>query len=366
MQWLLAGRLVDGTLAAVRIQMAIGLEYDRISALVPLADWQPKLGEPVFDHRDATVLPGLIDSHVHLVFDHASESDAIRRRVQHSEPVPLALLAARNAAMCLVGGVTTVRDCGDRDLLTLQVRDAIADGWVSGPRLLTVGTPLTRHDGHLAWCGCTVGTARELRDAVRRLCNAGVDWIKVIASGGNMTPGSRPYEPSFSSAELHAAAEEAHQHGRRVAVHALNAEAIRRSIAAGVDTIEHCLWNGHDGQPAFDVDAAHDLVQRGIFVGVNMTGIDRILLSERAPDAATAAVRRAKLRARWAAARQMLALGANVMLSSDAGTRYARFEDFGLTLACAVEALDLAPIEAIHRASLVPARAWDRGGGGQR
>jgi imidazolonepropionase-like amidohydrolase len=172
-----------------------------------------------------------------------------------------------------------------------------------------------------------------------------------------MTPGSRPFEPSFSADELHAASEEAHKHGRRVAVHALNAEAIRRSIAAGVDTIEHCLWNDRDGQPAFDVDAARDLVQRGLFVGVNLTGIDRILLSDRAPDAAVAAIRREKLRARWASARQMLAIGANVMLSSDAGTRYARFEDFGLTLACAVEALELTPIEAIHRATLVPARA---------
>jgi len=259
--------------------------------------------------------------------------------------------------MCLVGGVTTVRDCGDRDLLTLQVRDAIANGWASGPRVLTAGPPLTRSDGHLAWCGYRVETACEIRDAVRRLCDAGVDWIKVVASGGNMTPGSRPFDPSFSIVELRAASEEAHKHGRRVAVHALNAEAIRRSITAGVDTIEHCLWNGLDGRSAFDVDAACDLVQRGIFVGVNMAGIDRILLSEFAPDAAAAAVRRDKLRARWAAARQMLALGANVMLSSDAGTRYARFEDFGLTLACAVEALDLTPIEAIHRASLVPAQA---------
>src|SRR6516164_8774623 len=98
MQWLLAGRLVDGTLTPVRSELAIGLEQGRISALLPIAEWQPRPDEPVLDHRDATVLPGLVDTHVHLVFDHASESVAIRRRVQRSDPVSIALQAARNAA----------------------------------------------------------------------------------------------------------------------------------------------------------------------------------------------------------------------------------------------------------------------------
>jgi imidazolonepropionase-like amidohydrolase len=352
MQWLLAGRLVDGTLNPPRQRVAIGLDGERIRAITPLAEWQPPPREAatIIDHLDASVVPGLIDSHVHLVFDHAPDSAAIRHRVQFADSVELGLLAASNAARCLSAGVTTVRDCGGRDLITLHVRDAIQQGLVAGPRILAAGPPIMQRGGHLSWCGVEANTADELRRRIQDLCDSGVDVIKLVASGGNMTPGSEPFTATYSEAELRAAVDQAHLSERRVAVHALNAESIRRAIAADVDSIEHCLWNGPDGQYAFDATAAREMVRRGsIFVGANMAGIDRILLPADAP--------RKQLRERWAGTREMLALGARVMLSSDAGTRGTRFDEFGLSLVCGVEALDVSPLEAIHRATLVPAEA---------
>lgn len=358
---MLAGRLVDGTGRPVQNNLALALSDQRIQRILPLAEWHPAPDDQVIDHRDATIVPGLVDSHVHLVFDHQTDSAAIRHTVRSSHLTTLTLLAARNAAACLAGGVTTIRDCGDRDLITLAVRDAVGRGWLGGPRILAAGTPITTTGGHLAWCGRTADNAAELREAVRAVCEAGADVVKLVASGGNMTPDSHPFLPQYTAAELAAAAAAAHAAGRRVAVHALNAEAIRRSVAAGVDTIEHCLWNGPDGQPAYDASVGADIVARGIWVGVNMAGVDRILLpnTDDTPDLASA--HRSTLRQRWAAARDMLALGARIMISSDAGTRFGRFEDFHLSLACAIEALDLSPTEAIHRATLVPAQALGLG-----
>jgi len=263
--------------------------------------------------------------------------------------------------MCLLAGVTTVRDCGDRGLVTLRVRDAIARRWLNGPRILAAGTPITTSGGHLDWCGCQADSVDDVRRAVARLCSAGVDLVKIVASGGNMTPGSDPLQPQYSATALAAATAEAHQRGRRVAVHALNAEAIRRATAAGVDSVEHCLWNGPDGQYAFDARAARELVDRGIWIGTNMAGVDRILLPAADDEPHVTAAHRHTLRQRWAGARELLSLGARVMISSDAGTRYARFEDFSLSLVCAVHALDLSPLETIHRATLVPARATGLG-----
>jgi imidazolonepropionase-like amidohydrolase len=357
MQWLLAGRLLDGSLGPVRRDVALGLSDQHINAVRSLADWQPSPGERVSDHRDATVVPGLIDSHVHLVFDHGPDSAGIRQRVQSSDRVALGLLAARNAALCLGAGVTTVRDCGDRDLITLQVRDAVERGWLQGPRILAAGPPITRRGGHLEWCGHVADGPDQVRTVVASVCDSGVDWVKIVASGGNMTPGSEPFQPAYSLAELEAATLEAHRRGRRVAAHALNAEAIRRAIAAGVDSIEHCLWKGPDGRPAYDGVAARELVKRGIYVGVNMAGIDRVLLPIYTAERAILDARGRELRDRWDGARAMLALDARVMLSSDAGTRNTRFEDFSLSLLCGVEALNISPLEAIHRASLVAAQA---------
>jgi len=360
-QWMLAGCLVDGTAQSVQKDVAIAFGDARVQRVMPIADWHPAPDEHVIDYRAATVTPGLVDSHVHLVFDHGPDSAAIRHTVQSSDLATLTLLAARNAMACLRAGVTTVRDCGDRGLVTLRVRDAIQCGCLAGPRILAAGTPITTTGGHLSWCGRLADSAADVRQAVRAVCEAGVDVIKLVGSGGNMTPGSQPFESQYTAADLARATSVAHAAGRRVAVHALNAEAIRRCVTAGVDTIEHCLWNGPDGQPAYDPSAAADLVSAGIWVGINMAGVDRILLPVPGDAPEVVAANRSTLRQRWAGAREMLAIGAKVMISSDAGTRYGRFEDFHLSLVCAVEALDISPGEAIHRATLVAAEALGLG-----
>lgn len=355
--WILAGQLIDGTGRAPQENVAVAIEGERIAAICPQSQCKPAAGDQVVDRRDLALTPGLIDTHVHLTFDHGPDHHVTRAKVEAADLPTLTLRAVRNAQMCLLGGITTVRECGDRGLVTLRVRDAIREGLVTGPRILAAGTPITTTAGHLHWCGCEADTAEEVRKAARALCKAGVDFVKVMASGGNMTAGSNPLQPQYTVAELQEAVHESHRLQRRVAAHILNAETVRRCVAAGVDTLEHCLWNTPQGVPDYDAEVVERLAGAPMWVGITMAGIDRVLLPAAGDTREQAAKKLAALRAKHAPSRRMLEAGVKIMISSDAGVRYTRFEDFALSLVCAVEGLGISAVEAIHRATQVPADA---------
>jgi imidazolonepropionase-like amidohydrolase len=345
--WIFPRELIDGTGGAPRGDVAVAIDGDRIVAITDRASVRATPGEAIFDEPALVLTPGLIDSHVHLVLDHGPDHATTRAVVEAASDAELALRAARNAYMCLSAGITTVRDCGGRGLITCVIRDAIDAGLLVGPRVLASGPPITTTAGHCHWFGGIADSTDELRVAVRSLCRDGVDFIKVMATGGNMTAGSNPLRSQYKAEELAAAAFEAHRLNRRIAAHVLSAEAIPWLVDAEFDTLEHCLWQGPGGLSQYDPEMAARIGAAPMWVGVTLTGIDRLLL----PDGLEA------LRERHADTRRLLEAGAQVMLSSDAGVRYTRFEDFALTLVCAVEALGLSPVEAIHRATAVPADA---------
>lgn len=359
--WLLVRQVIDGTNRPPAKSVALGIDGERIVEVLPRAGFQARPEEPVYDASDSVLLPGLVDSHVHLTFDHGIDHQVTRDRVERANLASLALMAARNAQKCLEAGITTVRDCGDRGLVTCIVRDAIAQGLLTGPRILAAGTPVTTTAGHLHWCGCEADTAQEVRKAVRTLCKHGVDVIKIMASGGNMTAASNSLQPQYTADELREAVCEAHRLGRRVAAHSLNAESTRRAVTAGVDTIEHCLWRDPTGLPEFDADTVKRMASQPLWVGMTLAGIDRVLLPEVADSVSDAERNLSALRQHHASVRRMHEDGVNVMVSSDAGVRFTRFEDFYLSLLCAQRALDMGPLEVIHRATLVPAEALGLG-----
>jgi|SRR5947209_1566133 len=355
--WLRVRQVIDGTNRPPVDSVAVGIDGERIGEILPQSGHHARSDDTVYEASDSVLIPGLVDSHVHLTFDHGIDHQVTRDRVERASLPSLALLAARNAQTCIEAGITTVRDCGDRGLVTCAVRDAVAQGLLTGPRILAAGTPITTTAGHLHWCGCEADTAEEVRKAVRTLCKRGVDVIKVMASGGNMTTGSNPLLPQYSADELREAVCEAHRLGRRLAAHSLNAESTRRAVTAGVDTIEHCLWREPTGMPEYDTGTIERMVSHQLWVGVTLAGIDRVLLPEAADSDADAERNLSTLRQQHAHARRMREDGVKMMVSSDAGVRFTRFEDFYLSLLCAVRALDMGPVEAIHRATQIPAQA---------
>ncbi len=222
-------------------------------------------GAEVVDLGAVTLLPGLIDAHVHLGFGGGPDPAARMRAETDADQL---ILMRRSARQLLHAGVTTARDLGARAFLDIAVRDAIARGTVDGPRLVTAGRPLTPAGGHCWFMGGECGSAGELRRMVRLHHLMGADLIKVMATGGFLTTGSAPWSAQFTTAELSAVTREAHRLGMRVAAHAHGTEGIARAVAAGADTIEHCSFAGPDGEFGSDFDPAlaEQIAVAGIFV----------------------------------------------------------------------------------------------------
>lgn len=154
---------------------------------------------------------------------------------------------AGNAKAMLTAGLTTVRDLGAPTNLAIELRDAVRSGLVLGPDLVVAGAPITTTGGHCYFMGGEADGEIEIRKRVRAHVRAGVDWIKVMATGGNMTRGTNVLAPQFTIPELKAAVEEAHRLGRKVAAHCHGTEGIRVAVAAGVDTLEHCSFQTEGG-----------------------------------------------------------------------------------------------------------------------
>ncbi|OZM73069.1 amidohydrolase [Amycolatopsis antarctica] len=293
----------DGVVAAVGTR-------DEVDAAV-------EASVPRADYPDATILPGLIDAHVHLAFDAGTE---VAATVRESDDACLMLGMTGRARALLDTGVTTVRDLGDRGGLAARLRDAIASGGVPGPRILAAGAPITITGGHCWFLGGEVdGSEESIRDMVRRNVAAGADLVKVMATGGGLTPGGpAAWESQFDGAALRIVTEEARRAGLRTAAHAHGAEGIAAAVAAGVDTIEHCTWMTEGG---FEVreDVVAEIVANGVFVCPGASP------GWRALPAVFGEERAAQMfgRVRW-----MADQGVRLIAGTDAGVPRAVFDDF--------------------------------------
>lgn len=182
---------------------------------------------------DGTLLPGLVDAHVHLVSD---GSVGALERVGEQDDDAIDAQVARSLAAQAAAGVTTVRDLGDRGYRTLPFRDAPGPGQ---PRVVAAGPPLTTPGGHCHYLGGEAATDDELRSAVREHADRGVDVVKVMAGGGFLTPGSDMVGAQYAVEALRLVVETAHGLGLPVLAHAHSTVAIEVALAAGVDGIEH-------------------------------------------------------------------------------------------------------------------------------
>lgn len=198
-------------------------------------------GWPVIEVSGATLLPGLIDIHVHLCGD--SQHGALERLPGHSH-AELHQVIEQALRQQLAAGVTTVRDLGDRRWAALEWRNrAAGNGGLPYPTIVASGPPITSPGGHCWHMGGQAKGAQQLRQAVRERAERRVDVVKVMASGGNTTPGTDVMACQFTLQELRLVVEEAHRHGLPVTAHAHGLPAVEQAVTAGVDGIEHgsCL-----------------------------------------------------------------------------------------------------------------------------
>jgi imidazolonepropionase-like amidohydrolase len=174
--------------------------------------------------------------------------------------------AARRAVR---GGVTTVRDLGDRGYLSLELRAAAAADR-SLPTIVAAGPPVTTPGRHCHFLGSTAAGVAEIRAAVREHAERGVDVVKVMASGGNLTPGSRPETPQFDLDALRAAVEEAHRLGLPITAHAHGTRAVANGLAAGMDGLEHVTFMTADGVDAIPDDLLASLGTGSVPLGITL------------------------------------------------------------------------------------------------
>ncbi len=228
-------RIIDGN-GGVLERSFIVVEGDRIIKVGKGYGPGRGKGDQVVDLDGRTLLPGMIDCHVHLCLDGSADPTNFLK----SDPDPLVTLkAARNAYLTLLAGVTTVRDLGDKNHVTLSLRNAVSMGITEGARIVSSGQLICMTGGQGWAFGREADGADEMRKAVREQLRAGTDLIKLMATGGVLTPGVEAGAPQLTYEELKAGVEEAHKGGRKVASHAQGKEGIRNSLKAGMDTIEH-------------------------------------------------------------------------------------------------------------------------------
>lgn len=329
----------------------------RIERVIPAGEpYEAPTGARVIEAAGCTVLPGMVDAHVH--FMGKTSGDAYREYLGTSEDFRF-LRAAFEIYQTLASGFTTVRALGHGPAEhTYALREAVIQGLLRGPRIFTSGWALSQTRGHgdlagfpydwveherprSAFCDGEV----ECRRMVRRNFGEGADCVKVYTSD------NRTGRPDFTVAELEAIVDEAHRRGKRVATHAKTYEGVRNALAAGIDTIEH-------GPPEPYPDLLEMMRARGAFLVPTMATVHRVAYEGEVWGVPQAARERAKreLEGRQKVVRAARDLGIGLVTGSDAGAR----AGYGLLPAREMALLvdsGLSPMEAVAAATSTAAAA---------
>jgi imidazolonepropionase-like amidohydrolase len=265
-----AGHLIVDAALPERGNSTVIVDNGRITRID--AGFTAPAGAIVIDERSHTVMPGMTDAHVHLT---GTSGEPWYNRYTKKYSVPYDTTVGLTHALEMArGGFTTVRDLGGNTGAVIAVRDAVAEGRFPGPRIKVAGQPLSIigghadpttglppelveafDEGHLEPSVCT--GAQECQKVVRQLAAAGVDWIKIMATGGVLDPGTRGLEQHFTDEEMKAICDMAHFNGLKVAAHAHGTRGIDAAVRAGVDSIEHGTF--------IDEQGVRDMKARGTY-----------------------------------------------------------------------------------------------------
>ena len=323
-----------------------GKDIDQMAARYPSAN--------VIDLKGMTLMPGLIDAHVHLSL-HGSPS--YFNEMIMETPTLAALKAVKKVTRILESGFTTIRTMGDKGRLDIAMKTAIAEGDIAGPRIKASGNCLTITGGHgdmfpehvsIQGMGRIVDGPVEARKAAREQIKAGADNIKLMATGGGMSP-SPPTVSQLTIEEMQAAVEEAVKYGKTTAAHAIGADGIKNALKAGVRTIEHGSFLDQEGidlllaNDAYLVPtlAAFKTIKYGKEGGVPEYTIEKVQFFQ------TAHMKNLK---------RAMAAGVNIIVGTDAGTPFNYHGESAYELECLVEN-GFSEMQAIQSATRTAAEA---------
>jgi imidazolonepropionase-like amidohydrolase len=338
-------RLIDGT-GGVLDQATVLIRGTTVLAAGPSRDISIPKGSTRVNGRGLTVLPGLIDCHVHLCL--GAEADVVATIEMESSSYTL-LKAARHAKLTLEAGFTTVRDVGSRDHSIFALKRAITAGVAPGPRIVGAGLAICMIGGHARFIGQEVAGPHKVRQAVEAQLAAGAGVIKVIASGGVLTPGTSPDEAQMTIEELTAAVETARQAKRKVAAHAHGSSGMKNAITAGVHSIEHATL--------MDDDALALMKRHGVYMVPTLSALATTAAGRPGCGIPASALDKAKAMTKrhQGSFRKAHTSGLLIAMGTDAGTPFNYHGDNAQELERMV-ALGMTPMEAIVTSTASAAR----------
>ncbi|MFZ0031284.1 MAG: amidohydrolase family protein [Candidatus Cybelea sp.] len=333
-----AGVLYDGTLEPPKNRVDIVLDKGKV------VEFRAATGE--CDLEAACVTPGLVNAHAHL--EGSGEPDMMGM-IQATTPNQRLLRAVENARKSVKAGVTTIRDVGSSNRIAPDVRDAIEEGRVPGPRMRASGAVLCMTGGHGWPIGRAVDSPWDARKAVREQMWIGADCIKMIATGGVLTKGAVPGNAQLTPDELAAAIDEAHRHGLRVAAHAIGTQGIKNALRAGIDSIEHGTM--------LDDEAIGLFKERGVYLVPTLSAPTCILAHLEDGHQPRYIVEKARglSEAMLTNIRHAYESGVRIAGGSDAGTPYNYHEDYAQEVELMWSLLGMTPQQALHAATNVAA-----------
>jgi imidazolonepropionase-like amidohydrolase len=354
-------RVVVGLDGQVLHGAAVVVEGERVVHVGPAAGVAVPDHATVIDAPHATLMPGMIDTHVHLAYDGAIEWSSYKLATVTLGYPALALRAAAHAAETLRWGFTAVRDLNAPGGVVLALRDAVAAGHVPGPRIRACGQGLSVTAGHMDKGGWASHVALDdvnapcdgpdaFRAGVREQVKRGADCIKINLCGGSSRDLDRPYKQEMTDAEVQAAIEEAHRLERHVAAHTSGGPSVTMAVRAGLDSVEHGHW--------IDDETADLMAERGTFY------VPTLLVNERnfevgrdvlgGSDASWAWLERSR-DDKWTSLERVRRAGAPIAVGTDAGFMLPHGSMSARELELLVQG-GLAPLAALESATSVGAR----------
>jgi len=338
-------RVIDGTGRTIE-RATVVIRGTTIAAVGLDRDLSLPRGTIKIDGRGLTLMPGLIDCHVHLCL--GAEPDVVDA-IAKETPAFTLLKSSRAARETLEAGFTTVRDVGARDHSIFTLQRAIDGGLIPGPRIIGAGLAICMIGGHARFIGQEVEGAEQVRSVVRAQVAAGASVIKVIASGGVLTPGTSPDQAQMTVEELQAAVEEAQRAGLKVAAHAHGSSGMKNAVRVGVHSIEHATL--------MDEEAAVMMKRQGVFMVPTLSALATTAacrlgcgIPESALDKAKSMTKRHQV-----SFKRALRDGLQIAMGTDAGTPFNFHGENAQELERMV-ALGMSPMQAILASTSAAAR----------
>ena len=334
-QTLFIGGLVFDGLGKTQAGHGVLVQDGRIARVAPAAEFEGYAGRKV-DTAGMTLMPSLADCHVHLVYTGGPDPNA---QMNKQGPAQITLTALENAQASLRGGITALRDCGGKDYLEFGVRDAIARGVFPGPAIRASGRIICMTGGHGNRIGRVADGCEEVVKAVREQVHAGCDLVKIMATGGVMTPGVSPMDAHYSFAEMKAGVHEAKRFRKSTASHAQGTEGILNAVRAGIDSIEHGIF--------MDEECLREMLEARTYLVPTIAAVRNIVANADNGIPAYAVEKARAVEQRHRESIQMYyKAGGRIAMGTDAGTPFNLHGENAMELAYMVE-FGMTPVDAL-------------------